>query len=79
LKVEVKLFSGLEEYMPGIKIGQPVLVEINDHFNGRALLEALGIPEKIVFTMMVNGVHKNPDEMLSDGDRVTIFPPIGGG
>jgi molybdopterin converting factor small subunit len=79
LKVEVRLFSGLEKYVSGTKFGQPVLVEITDHFNGRALLEKLNIPEKMVFTIMVNGVHKNPDEMLSDGDRVAIFPPVGGG
>lgn len=79
MKVEVRLFSGLEECVPGTKFGQPILVEITDHFNGRALLEVLDIPEKMVFTILVNGVHKNPDEMLSDGDRVAIFPPVGGG
>jgi len=79
LKVEVRLFSGLEKYVPGTKFGQPIMVEIADHFSGRALLEKLDIPEKMVFTIMVNGVHKNPDEMLSDGDRVAIFPAVGGG
>ena len=79
MKVEVRLFSGLEECVPGTKFGQPILVEITDHFNGRALLEKLDIPEKMVFTILVNGVHKNPDEMLSDGDRIAIFPPVGGG
>ncbi len=79
MKVEVRLFSGLEKYMPGTKFVPPVLVEITDNFNGRALLEKPDIPEKMVFTMMVNGVHKDPDEKLSDGDRVAISPPVGGG
>lgn len=79
MKVEVRLFSGLEEYVPGTKFGQPLLVEITDNFSGRALLKKLDIPEKMVFTILVNGVHKNPDEILSDGDRISIFPPVGGG
>lgn len=79
MKVEVRLFSGLEEYVPGTKFGQPLLVETTDNFSGRALLKKLDIPEKMVFTILVNGVHKNPDEILSDGDRVSIFPPVGGG
>jgi len=79
LKVEVRLFSGLEKCIPGTKFGQPILVEITNNFNGRALLEKLDIPEKMVFTILVNGVHKDPEEIFSDGDRVAIFPPVGGG
>jgi molybdopterin converting factor small subunit len=54
-------------------------IEITNHFTGRMLLEKLNIPEKEVFTVLVNGVHKGLDEVLCEGDRVSLFPPVGGG
>ncbi len=79
MQVEVKVFCGRERYIPGTKFGQPILVEIPDGYNGRMLIEKLNIPEKMAFSFLVNGVHKTFDDILSDGDRIAIFPPVGGG
>jgi molybdopterin synthase sulfur carrier subunit len=67
LKIEVRVFSGLENYIPGAR------------FTARMLLEKLNIPEKEVFTILVNGSHKGLDDVLCNGDRVSLFPPVGGG
>ena len=79
MRVEVKVFCGLERCIPGAEFGKPMLVEISEGFNGRMLLEKLSIPEKMAFSFLVNSVHKSLDETLSDGDRISIFPPVGGG
>jgi molybdopterin converting factor small subunit len=79
LKVEVRVFSGLEKYIPGARFGKPIPVEIADGYTARMLLEKLNIPEKDVFTILINGLHKNLDDVLCDGDRVSLFPPVGGG
>ncbi|WP_374047655.1 MoaD/ThiS family protein [uncultured Bilophila sp.] len=45
----------------------------------RSLLQQLGIPESEAKIVFVNGIGVEKDAMLHDGDRVGIFPPVGGG
>ncbi|OPZ72526.1 MAG: ThiS family protein [Firmicutes bacterium ADurb.Bin456] len=79
MKIEVRVFSGLEKFIPGARFGKPMSVDITEHFTGRMLLEKLNIPEKEVFTILVNGSHRDPGDVFNDGDRVSLFPPVGGG
>jgi molybdopterin converting factor small subunit len=79
LQVEVKVFSGLEKLIPGARFGQPIKVDITERFTIRTLLKNLNIPEKDVYIILVNGVNKVLDETLADGDRIALFPPVGGG
>lgn len=79
MQVEVRVFCGLESCIPGARFGQPIAVEIGEGFTGRMLLEKLNIPEEKAFSFLVNGAHKGFDDVLADGDRVSIFPPVGGG
>lgn len=79
MQVEVRVFCGLESCIPGARFGEPIPVEITGGFSGRMLLEKLNIPEEKAFSFLVNGVHKDLDVILCDGDRVSIFPPVGGG
>jgi molybdopterin converting factor small subunit len=54
-------------------------MELTDGMSVRQLLNQLniGIDEpKILF---INGVHARLDDLINDGDRVAIFPPIAGG
>ncbi len=44
------------------------------------ILAGLGIPIAEVHFVIVNGEARNPkDVILSEGDRVKLFPPFGGG
>jgi len=43
------------------------------------VLERLGVPEKGVKNVIVNGWRRDLDHRLADGDRVALFPPIAGG
>ncbi|MFX4261090.1 MoaD/ThiS family protein [Pelotomaculum propionicicum] len=79
MQVEVRVFSGLEVFIPGTTFGQVITVGITEGFTGRELLKKLNIPEEKVFTFLVNGVHKNFEVTLNDGDRVSLFPAVGGG
>lgn len=44
-----------------------------------ALAERLGIPQDEIKIVFVNGQTVGLDHVLGDGDRVGIFPPVGGG
>lgn len=45
----------------------------------QALAERLNIPIEEVKIVFVNGLAADLDRVLADGDRVGIFPPVGGG
>jgi molybdopterin converting factor small subunit len=44
-----------------------------------AVVARLGIPEEELKLVFVNGVHAPLGAPLADGDRVGLFPAVGGG
>jgi molybdopterin synthase sulfur carrier subunit len=53
--------------------------EFPDGITVRQLRDMMGIDPAIPLLTMVNN-HGEPEELvLKDGDRVALFPPIGGG
>lgn len=83
MQVEVRLFATLRKYLPAREIGEPSLVKLGGAGGGGAkvsdLLAKLGIPPGEAFVIMVNGRRQELGWTLQDGDRVGIFPPVGGG
>lgn len=79
MQVEVRVFAGLEMYIPGARFGEPIYVALSPDTAGRELIRKLNIPEEQVFSFMINGVQKKLDDTMADGDRISIFPPVGGG
>jgi len=57
---------------------QPELVS-PDETTVVELYELLKVPPDEVKRIFVSGLSKAPSHALSDGDRVALFPPIGGG
>jgi sulfur carrier protein ThiS len=45
----------------------------------RSLMQRLGIPEDQVAIIMLNGKSADPAAPLADGDRLGLFPAVGGG
>lgn len=79
LLLEVRLYSGLEKFVENAVYGQPLPVELPQKATVEVLLEKLAIPQEQVFSILVNGIHHNLNDQLSEGDRVALFPPVGGG
>ena len=44
-----------------------------------AIIELLGISDRAVGTVLINGVHAKKSDTLSDGDVLAILPILGGG
>ena len=73
--IQIKLFASLSQFMPpssdnylietGISIGK--------------LLEQLNIPQEKAKLIFINGVKVDLSATLNGGERVGIFPPVGGG
>lgn len=43
------------------------------------VMKRLSIPPEEIKIVFVNGLAASLDQPLADGDRVGVFPPVGGG
>lgn len=77
MKVTAKLMSIFAKYQ---KCDEDGKTTIKDGATVLDLVRELGIPEKQVRIVAVNGKQSDLETILSEGDTVFIFPPaIGGG
>ena len=82
MKVTVKFFSSLMEYLPADARDNTVEIVQASPVSPDQVLERYKIPEAEVQTMMINGVFLPPEkrgEPLSDGDTLTVWPALQGG
>lgn len=82
MKISLKLFSSLMEYLPGDAIGNKVEVQMAAGASCKEVLAHLKIPDETIQVVMVNGEYVAPEnraEALSDGDAVSVWPSIQGG
>jgi molybdopterin synthase sulfur carrier subunit len=80
MKVDLRLFASLARYMPVRRSdGQSEMAEVAEGTTIRELLEQLNVPIGTVKVIFLNGIHAKGDEVLKEGDRVGVFPPVAGG
>lgn len=75
MHVTVKCFATLNRFQPAESEAYPFAQgeTVAD------LISRLGIAQKDVAVLFVNGVHAQPEQTLAHGDRVGLFPAVGGG
>ncbi len=79
MSILVKLSASLRARVPGY---DPLAGLETPHQPGlrvAGLLERLGLPPGEVKIIMINGAQAGLDSLVSDGDRVGLFPVLGGG
>jgi molybdopterin synthase sulfur carrier subunit len=80
MKVELRLYASLACHMPEHGIGAASqALEVDDGTTITGLLKRLGVPQEQVKIIFRNGIHASGDEILKDGDRLGVFPPVAGG
>jgi molybdopterin converting factor small subunit len=79
MRVTVKLFATLARFSPDGLSGTPFELNLPESATVQTLVEQLGIPSEEIKISFVNGLIRDPDWVLKQGDEVGIFPPIGGG
>lgn len=73
MQIEVRLFA-FETDIP-----QPIRM-VFDHPPSLAdVLSDLPIPDAMEAIILVNGRNAVPQTLLSEGDRIAVFPPMTGG
>ena len=73
--IQLKLFAGLQAFMP--PSGEKY--QINPGISIRNLLEELNLPQEKARLIFIDGIKADLDSTLEGGERVGIFPPVGGG
>jgi len=73
--ISIKLFASLNRYTPDTADNYPVRAGTTV----RDLIDQLGVPATEVKLIFVNGVKGDLASALNGGERVGIFPPVGGG
>ncbi|MDH4138319.1 MAG: MoaD/ThiS family protein [Anaerolineae bacterium] len=80
IRIEARLYATLRKYHPEGKVGEALVRELAEGTTVQELLEGeLRVPPNEIKTVFVNGMSRSFDYVLADGDRVGIFPPVGGG
>jgi len=74
MAILVKVYATLRKYTNG-----EGTIHMDQAETVKNILEKLGVPEKEVKNVIVNGRRRDQNHLLADGDRVALFPPIAGG
>ncbi|BBD09423.1 MoaD/ThiS family protein [Desulfovibrio ferrophilus] len=75
MKIDVKCFATLAKFQPEVSDGY----EAKDGATIAELIDVLGIDPAEVKIIFLNGKHSAPEVVIAPGDRVGLFPAVGGG
>lgn len=79
IRVEVRLYAGLDRARPDQPSGAPLHIKLEAGATVRAVARAIDLPEARIHLAFVNGTARGLDRPLENGDRIGLFPPVGGG
>ncbi|MFO8058562.1 MAG: MoaD/ThiS family protein [bacterium] len=79
MKVTVKLFASLREHLPEGSRDGACELSLPEGDTVKGALSRLGVPEDIKLVLLLNSRHAGYDTVLSEGDVLSVFPPIAGG
>jgi len=79
MKVEVKLFALLEQYLPAGAHGDGIVLDLPAGTTVGHVVESLRIPGDLSCITVVNGHDVPPEHILVAGDVLAMFPPLAGG
>jgi len=83
LRIEVKLFASLSEYLPAGTQGHSVAIDIPAGTTIHEVISRFHVPREKAHLVVVNGVYVHLSERdayeLQEGDALALWPPIAGG
>lgn len=83
MKIKLKLFATLRDYLPPETGGKETVVELAENATVPDALAIFGVPVGLAHIVMINGRHVLRADVagrrLLEGDQLAVFPAIGGG
>ncbi len=83
MRVTLKLFATLRDYLPKDSDPLGTVLEVPEHTSPEQVLKRLQVPPEQVHLVLINGVYVEPERrtrpLLQDGDVLAVWPPVAGG
>lgn len=83
MRITVKLYATLTDYLPSNAAGNRVEVDLPEGCTLAGALAPFGLPPKLTHLVLVDGVFITPEErnvrLMLDGEVLAVWPPIAGG
>ena len=83
MKITLKLFASLAEFLPEGAHENAVELEVADGLTPNGIIDHHRIPRHLAHLVLINGVFVQPDQrdssVLKAGDALAIWPPVAGG
>lgn len=79
MKASVTCFGAVRDYLPAGTAGNRAEVELAEAATAGDLVDRLGAPRRLIFSLLVDGTRADLDAVLQDGSEVTLMPPFSGG
>jgi molybdopterin synthase sulfur carrier subunit len=80
MQIEIRLLTGFKRYLPEPDAtGTTRPLEIAEPATVKDVLKELSIPVDSPKVIMINDRQGSLESLLASGDRITVFPPGGGG
>jgi sulfur carrier protein len=79
MEIEVKLFATLRDYLPQESDRFSCKMKVDEGTRVQDVLTRLKIPREMPKIILVNGIHGKKEQVLKEGDVLSVFPPVAGG
>ena len=82
MEIEIQLYAFLKHYLPDESSDFTCKIQIPNSISVYHALKKLKIPDEVIeriMIIMINGVHAKKEQILSDGDILTVVPFAAGG
>ncbi len=79
MTVTVRLFATFRDFLPQHAMRSGLQMDVGERDTVQALMQALAVPDDLPRIVLINGQHATETSALTDGDIVSVFPPLIGG
>lgn len=83
MKLTLKLYAGLQVYLPAGSENNRTTIEIADDATANTVIDMFNLPRERASLVLRNGIYLHPEERdnanFTDGDTLAIWPPVAGG
>jgi len=79
MKIKLLLFGGLRDHLPEKSDNRSSFMDLPEETRVKDVLDRLSLPAQVPKIIFINGAKAGEGERLTDGDRLSIFPPMVGG